>query len=283
MKAPKSPIQAIGHADLLQLADSSWWLVCLGIRPNGGKFHHLGRETYLAPVTWSADGWLKGGVDGVVKERFSSPNLPEHIWDKEPVRDNFDSSALRLPWNFLRVPYGKDWSLTEKPGYLRLKGSKISLSEKDSPAFVGRRQTAFNVTASSKISFTPTAANEKAGLTVRGDDLNHFDLLITTKKGARVVMFRKYLKGKIVGLHYRQIANGDIVLRITATENQYKFLVQEDGKPGSLLGSALTKDISTEVISGFTGAYIGMYASGNGRANTNPADFDWFDFAEGLN
>jgi alpha-N-arabinofuranosidase len=283
MKAPKSPIQAIGHADLLQLADSSWWLVCLGIRPNGGKFHHLGRETYLAPVTWSADGWLKGGVDGVVKERFSSPNLPEHIWDKEPVRDNFDSSALRLPWNFLRVPYGKDWSLTEKPGYLRLKGSKISLSEKDSPAFVGRRQTAFNVTASSKISFTPTAANEEAGLTVRGDDLNHFDLLITTKKGARVVMFRKYLKGKIVGLHYRQIANGDIVLRITATENQYKFLVQEDGKPGSLLGSALTKDISPEVISGFTGAYIGMYASGNGRANTNPADFDWFDFAEGLN
>jgi hypothetical protein len=46
------------------------------------------------------------------------------------------------------------------------------------------------------------------------------------------------------------------------------------------MGTAATKDISTEVISGFIGAFIGMYASGNGSANTNPADFDWFDFEE---
>jgi xylan 1,4-beta-xylosidase len=45
------PFHAIGHADLIQLKDNSWWLVCLGIRPKGGRFHHLGRETFLAPVT----------------------------------------------------------------------------------------------------------------------------------------------------------------------------------------------------------------------------------------
>jgi alpha-N-arabinofuranosidase len=35
-----------------------------------------------------------------------------------------------------------------------------------------------------------------------------------------------------------------------------------------------------EVISGFTGVFIGMYTSGNGTDNTNPADFDWFDYEE---
>ena len=34
-----------------------WWAVFLGIRYAEGMFHNLGRETFLAPVTWDADGW----------------------------------------------------------------------------------------------------------------------------------------------------------------------------------------------------------------------------------
>ena len=54
--------------------------------------------------------------------------------------------------------------------------------------------------------------------------------------------------------------------------------VQKEGKKAQLVGTATTKDVSNEMIGGFTGVFIGMYASGNGKANTNPADFDWFDF-----
>ena len=157
---PESPFQAINHVDLVQLRDNSWWLVCLGFRPKGGEYHHLGRETFLVPVAWIKDGWLKVGNNGVVQEEYPVPNLPEHIWGKDSVRDNFDSTELRLPWNFVRNPYDNDWSLTEKPGCLRLKGSKVSLQEKDSPAFVGRRQTAFSMVSSTKINFVPTAPNE---------------------------------------------------------------------------------------------------------------------------
>ncbi len=46
------------------------------------------------------------------------------------------------------------------------------------------------------------------------------------------------------------------------------------------MGSAETKNLANETIGGFTGVFIGMYASGNGKPNTNPADFDWFDFKE---
>ena len=55
---------------------------------------------------------------------------------------------------------------------------------------------------------------------------------------------------------------------------------EQEVKAVELLGTAITKDISTEKIWGFTGTYIGMYASGNGKSNVNPADFDWFDFEE---
>jgi alpha-N-arabinofuranosidase len=283
MKAPQHPFQAIGHADLFQLPDQSWWLVCLGFRPRNGNYHHLGRETFLAPVTWNADGWPKVGTDGIVKEEYPAPNLPQHIWEKEPVRDEFNHSDLGLVWNFVRNPHDADWSLTEKPGSLRLKGSGISFKEKDSPAFVARRQTAFDMTASAKISFTPAAGNEEAGLVVRGDDVNHIDFLITLKDGKRVVMLRKYLKDKEPILQYKEIPNGELILGISSTDREYQFWVQKKGKKAVMVGTAETKDLSTEAIGGFTGTYIGMYASGNGSNNTNSADFDWFDYEENTN
>ena len=136
--------------------------------------------------------------------------------------------------------------------------------------------------ASTKICFTPTVTNEEAGLAVRGDDNNHFDLVITMIAGKRVAMLKKYLQSTVTGMNFIEIADtGDIILRVSATDLQYRAArVQEEGKIATLMGTAATKDISTEVISGFIGAFIGMYASGNGSANTNPADFDWFDFEE---
>lgn len=276
---PGNPFQALGHADLVQLPDESWWLVCLGFRTKGGNYHHLGRETFLAPVTWNADGWPKVMPDGKIKQEMTAPNLPQHIWPTEPVRDDFDKTSLRLDWNFVRNP-GSFWSLSNKPGALQLKGTSLSFKEKQSPAFIGRRQTAFNLLASAKIDFVSTAENEEAGLVVRGNDANHFDFLITTFAGKRVMMLRQFLQGKTVGLNYREIPEGEIILRVSATDLEYKFWVQKEGQTAELIGTTLTKSLSTEVIGGFTGTFIGMYASGNGKNNTNPAYFDWFDFEE---
>ena len=278
---PESPFHAIGHADLVQIQDGSWWLVCLGIRPKGGKYHHLGRETFLAPVRWTDDGWPIAGDNGRMTEEFIAPRLPEHKWGKDPVRDDFDSPRLSMKWNFLRNPYDADWSLTEKPGYLRLNGSKIGLADKDSPAFVGRRQSHFNMAASTKLSYTPMTENEEAGLVVRGNDANHFSLLITLRDGKRVALFRKFLQEKIIGEEIKEIPDDDVVLKIIATETEYRFWVQPKGKKALLLGTAAATDLSTEMIGGFTGVFLGMYASGNGEENTHPADFDWFEYETG--
>jgi len=281
MNAPDNPFQAIGHADLVQLQDSSWWLVCLGFRTSVGRYHHLGRETFLAPVTWDSDGWPKTGSDGIVEEELPTPNLTEYIWPKETKKDDFDSTSLRQAWNFIRNPHDVDWSLTSRPGFLRLNGSKMNFKQKDSPAFICRRQTAFNLSVSAKISFIAAATNEEAGLVVRGNDKNHFDFVISLIGGKRVVILRKYIEDKIVGLNYKEIPDTvKIILRITATNLQYSFWVQQEGQIAELIGISSTIDLSTEKIGGFTGTYIGMYASGNGTANTNPADFDWFEFEE---
>ncbi len=49
-------VQTVGHGDLVQAHNVSWWIVFLAVR-KVFDCHHLGRETFLAPVTWTDDGW----------------------------------------------------------------------------------------------------------------------------------------------------------------------------------------------------------------------------------
>ena len=100
---PDSPIQALGHADLVETPDG-WWLVCLGIRPQGGRFHHLGRETFLAPVTWSEDGWPVVNGKGTLETNLTAPRLPQHPWEKDSARDKFNPPALGPPVEFSPEP-----------------------------------------------------------------------------------------------------------------------------------------------------------------------------------
>ena len=56
-------VQGTGHGDFVQAPDGSWWVAFLAYRNFGGSYHHLGRETYLAPVQWPEGGWpvVNGG------------------------------------------------------------------------------------------------------------------------------------------------------------------------------------------------------------------------------
>jgi alpha-N-arabinofuranosidase len=280
---PSEPIQVLGHADLVDTPDG-WWLVCLGVRPQGGRFHHIGRETFLASVVFDSNGWPVVNGNKPIELTMTAPKLPQHIWPQLPDRDNFDSNTLTLQWNYLRNPYEADYSLTERPGFLRLHGSAITMSDRDSPAFVGRRQTDFNCVASTLLEFDPNSENEEAGLVARQDDRHHYEIAVTLKDGKRQVLFRKVFKGKTIEpVKYAEVQLGPVILSIKAMPLTYEFFYQSKGGKPISLGTAPTKDLSVEVIGFdygmcFTGVYFGMYATGNGQKCTRPADFDWFEY-----
>lgn len=82
------PVQATGHVDFVQAHDGTWWTVLLGIRPIGYPFHHhLGRETYLAPVTWTEDGWPLIGENGRVDIEMEGPAFSKSIIQRYPASD----------------------------------------------------------------------------------------------------------------------------------------------------------------------------------------------------
>jgi len=40
----------------------------------------------------------------------------------------------------------------------------------------------------------------------------------------------------------------------------------------------MARYLSSETVGGFTGVYVGMYATGNGKASNAFADYDWFEY-----
>lgn len=256
-----------------------WWMVFLGIRPQGGKFHHLGRETFLAPMTWTQDGWPRVNGSGTIEPAMPAPRLLQHPWKEESAKDDFNGVPLGMPWNYLRNPHEGDVSLSQRPGYLRLNGSAVTMNGQDSPAFVGRRQTHFDCRASTRIEFKPQGENEEAGLVVRGNDLNHYEIGITLRQGRRQIFFRKVLLGQVMSpVRYEDAGEGGVVLSLEASPLAYEFFYQAASGPTKSLGTAPTGDLSSEKIGGFTGVYLGIYATGNGKKNMGPADFDWFEY-----
>lgn len=279
-----NPIRAVGHADLVETPDG-WWLVCLAIRPKGGYYHHLGRETFLATVAFE-DGWPVVNKTGTISLKMTAPKLPQRIWPKEPPKDNFNSKKLALKWNYLRNPYQENYSLTERPGFLRLKGSAINLNDKDSPAFIGQRQTDFNCVASTMLEFNPENENEEAGLVARQNDKFHYEIGITMRQGKRQAFFRKVIKGKVIEpVQYVDVKPGPVILTVKAEPLSYEFSCRSRDGTQKFACTALTRDLSVEEIGFddgmcFTGVYFGMYATGNGEKSATPADFDWFEYVK---
>lgn len=276
-RSRKSSIQSTGHADLVQAHDGSWWAVFLGVRPVSYPFrHHLGRETFLAPVSWTADGWPIIGNGGSVESVMDAPQLTEVRWQTNSTRDDFDDSTLGFDWVFLRNPNPLCWSLSESPGNLVLRGNEVSLDDSGAPAFVGRRLRHWSSNISTLLNFEPQHEDEEAGLTVFMSERYHYDLAVTRKEGRKVIVFRRTV-GSLRAESTLECSEGPVVLKIEALPEWFHFKIQQNPSNVLELGSGETHLLSTEVAGGFTGVVIAMYAvceTGQG----SPACFDWFEY-----
>lgn len=283
---PEHPLQALGHADLVMTPQGEWWATLLAIRSReaaGGRHHHIGRETLLAPVRWRADGWPEFGQKGVLAEAQPTRGLPGwHPWPTPPVRELF-AAERKLPphWTFLRTLAKGQWSLSAQPGQLRLIGARTGLDEIGTPSFIGRRQERLNQRMATQLDFKPADVGDAAGLALRMNESHHALLRVTGGSERRIECVQQ-LGGKPRVLAFAPVPAAALQLQVVADPAQYQLswrAADKAGKPGDWqpLCRIPTHELSTETATGFTGVYLGLYAqSATERAAT--ADFAWVDF-----
>jgi xylan 1,4-beta-xylosidase len=272
-------VQGTGHGDLVQAHDGSWWMVFLAFRNSAQFFHHLGRETFLAPVGWDSDGWPVVNGNGTVDLQMDSRTLAPAGYAEQPVRDDFDAEKMGNCWNYIRNPDLGAYSTAARPGWLLLTGSEKTLDDIGSPVFIGRRQQHFGCRAATLIDFNPHHEGEEAGLTVLYNNEHHYEIGIGLIGGARCVFVRRRIGDLSAVVALEKIGDGPVVLQIAADRHAYALGYGADKENVRTLCFGGTQYLSTESVRlGFTGVFFGLYATGNGKASTVPACFDWFDY-----
>ena len=277
-RSTSSPIQAVGHADLVELADGSCWLVCLGVRPSGQwPHHHIGRETFLAPVTWAQDGWPRAGARGLVEEIGLRPALPRQPAIDPSECDDFDSSTLGLAWNFLRSASPGRWSLASRPGWIRLTCDKASLDTLE-VVFIGRRQRHLRCQVSGTIDLDAGNQTDESGLVARMNEHHHYEVALAGAGNRRRVIVRLRIGPIREEIASRPVQEGPVELWIDATPDEYRFGCIDRDQRAVQLGAAPAQYLSSEVAGGFTGVYLGMYATSHGSPAGGHAYWDKFHY-----
>lgn len=290
MKMQNSQIQGLGHADLVQAPDSSWWMICLGYRTSGYLQHVMGRETMLAPVRWEQGGWPVVNGDGTLQTDMKCKTLPLVPMMKDPVREEFDyikrdapkdsyhSLGLPMGWMSLCNPDYSRYSLTERKGWLRLRPSTTDLSETASPTFVARRQTELNFTATALFDLSHLSEGMQAGITAYAAPLNHYDVVAEKRNGQIIIKSNVRLGQTNHSEKEFALSGTRAYLRITSDKDFYYLQASSDGKDFVGLAKMEYRFLSTETIGGFTGVMLGLFAQCGNETGAGYADVDWFEY-----
>ena len=288
---PDLELQRAGHADLVETQNGETYMVHLCGRPirNRGRCI-LGRETAIQKMVWSPDGWLRTeDGQGVPYLEVSAPDLPAYTFPDMPERQNFNSPELPLEFQWLRSPWPAElFSLTERPGYLRIYGRE-SQGSLFNQALVARRQQAHCFSAATRMDFEPEQFQQLAGLICYYNSSKfHYLFVSWDEEIGKHIRVMSCLPDQVQMDAFSQpvpIPSGiPVHLRVEVDYERLLFAFKMgDGEwiwlPGPLDAGILSDEASAPGNPNFTGAFVGMSChdmTGSRRA----ADFDFFDYRE---
>jgi xylan 1,4-beta-xylosidase len=286
---PDLKLQRAGHADLVETPAGDVYMVYLCGRPlhNRGRCT-LGRETAIQPMRWSDDGWLRTlDGQGVPTERPPAPQLPAHPFPALPAREHFEGPELPLSFQWLRSPWPEElFSLSERPGHLRLRGRE-SIGSWFRQALVARRQESHCYSAGTSVEFEPQHFQQMAGLVCYYNSSKFHYLHITHDEalGKHLRVVSRVPDQVVTDVFSPPIAiaaGSRVELRVEVDYERLLFGYRIGDGPWQWLpqqfdASILSDEASAPGFPNFTGAFVGM-ACQDLSGSAQPADFDYFDY-----
>ncbi|MEO1594720.1 MAG: glycoside hydrolase family 43 protein [Pseudomonadota bacterium] len=283
-------VNSTGHADLIELEDGRWFLVALGIRGDLERRSNMGRETHLVPVTWEREPFWWQEVNtlwpvvspetGRVERETPLPFPARPQQRNNTFRDDFDGDALGLEWAHRRVP--KPGTVAVKDGAAHLRADAAVIQERGRASLVGFRQTESDFDYAARLRFDSETPGSEAGLNLFQKDNNHIAYTVRRDDNGwllRIVATAPKSnrdptpQAKLV--HEATLADyqGDIILQVASRDDEYAFsyTLGDAGEPTP----AFAMDGTYILSRGYTGAHLGLYATGNGKDTGDVARFDW--------
>lgn len=228
-----------------------------------GEWKGQGRQGLLNQVRYNSNG--KPTADYPINQSFTAPKLPSSgIPWMVPKSDFFTSGNLNPEWSFLGYTLSSKYSLTQRPGWLRLTPKSSTKANT-----VIKNDGEHNYSLITRLDFSPKSNADEAGLQImRGDETMSVKLVSTlSADGKKAIVF------SFQNTRY-EVENsiGDTLwLKMIRVNHKITAYSSKNGSNWSKVGQ--TFDVSTidsySDFSTWAGTRQGLYVSGSNSA--------WFD------
>lgn len=253
---------------LIEMPDGRWQFFT-----HQGRGDWEGRAACLLPVTW-VDGWpLIGqvGSDGIGGMIWYAPKpIPSAAKTSVQADDEFDRKTLRPQWEWHYQPRPEKWSLTDRPGFLRLyafRPLQPGNFKKAGNTLTQRSQRTRHNEVTVKFDLSGMASGQQAGLVHYSGSWCCFG--VTQSGSARTLTYNN-------GGHVTSgpaVAQTALWLRSSwGFDGQSRFSYSLDGKAFTHFGAPYLLTWGE-----YRGDRIGLY-SFNDQGESGYVDVDWFHY-----
>ncbi|WP_440877013.1 glycoside hydrolase family 43 protein [Thalassotalea sp. PLHSN55] len=285
--------RSASQGGLMQAPDGSWWYMHQLIQNDDIPFQ--GRPQVLDPVTW-VDGWPIIGFDedndgiGEPVKRHKKP-IDGYPIAAPSSDDDFSAEQLGFQWEWNHNPRDSHWSLTKRPGWLRLTASKVLPNEKgygpkinewtnndgsDSDFWRASNTLSQRImgittgTAVAKFDISGMQPNQLAGFVRYGGVFNLLGVQMN-EQGKKHLFYMDPMSNKTLG---PEITGNDLYVRTSNARNQATYEYSFDGKSFKAFGPTFTIAFGK-----WTGDRLGFF-SWNEKTDQDAGyiDVDWFTY-----
>ena len=246
----------------------------------------VGRVPCLMPCTWTEDGWpILGDKDGRIP---NDTTLSYMSMNGICGSDDFSASRLSLYWQWNHNPVEQAWSLTDRPGFLRLKTSRVVDNLFVAPNTLTQRMAGPKCMGTVKLSLSGMKDGDRAGLSAfNGDsgvlavEKNGTELYLVMSEQNAVFEEPKHAISRVDITEQARILlrKKNIYLRVagdfTTGQDYARFSYSSDGKKWITIGSPVKMRFDhTRMFMGSKFAIFNYATSSIGGY----IDVDFFDY-----
>ena len=113
---------SVGHGTVFEGVDKNWWMIFHGYEKD---FYNMGRQTLLAPIEWTEDGWFKLPQNLDITQPIALPSSSVSQ-NKTALSDDFSGKSLNDKWKFYGEYDPSRFYLENNTLVVQAKGSAVA-------------------------------------------------------------------------------------------------------------------------------------------------------------
>ncbi|UII33080.1 family 43 glycosylhydrolase [Fulvivirga ulvae] len=238
---------SVGHGTVFENASHEWWMMFHGYEKD---HYNMGRQTLLAPVEWTEDGWYKLPDDFDLEKPTARP-AQKPFKSTYSLNDDFEGNELDMQWKF----FGK-----YDPGRYNIANNSIEIIAKGG-----------SIPESLPLLTIPAdhSYSAQVEIEIEGDAIAGLVLFYNHKIYSGILADHKNILANLRGWQFpteKDVINDHVYLKLKNVNNVVDMYYSTDGTRWVKIENSFdASGYHHNVLSDFLSLRIGLVSMGRGK------------------